>query len=141
LAVTSFGVCGVGACGFWRYRMPPPPDIEMLIRKKEHYKMQLLKPTVNIKRLNESSCESHESPAFATVSIAFRRLLIRGKSLRRAQHTSYDSDASATAPVAVSAGASGGSEQSFRHSRHQMDSTLLQTACLLNYELASTKTR
>jgi len=23
LAVTNFGVCGVGACGFWRYRMPP----------------------------------------------------------------------------------------------------------------------
>jgi len=23
LAVTNFGVCGVDACGFWRYRMPP----------------------------------------------------------------------------------------------------------------------
>ena len=23
MAVTSFGVCVVGACGFWRYRMPP----------------------------------------------------------------------------------------------------------------------
>jgi len=23
LAVTNFGVCGVGACGFWRYRMHP----------------------------------------------------------------------------------------------------------------------
>jgi len=32
LAFTTFlvwrlriGACGVGACGFWRYRMPPPP--------------------------------------------------------------------------------------------------------------------
>ena len=23
MAVMNFGVCGVGACGFWRYRMPP----------------------------------------------------------------------------------------------------------------------
>ena len=34
LAVTNFGVCGVGACGFWRYRMPPVSI----------YKQEVIKP-------------------------------------------------------------------------------------------------
>jgi len=27
------GACGVGACGFWRYRMPPFKLIKMLLEK------------------------------------------------------------------------------------------------------------
>jgi len=30
------GACGVGACGFWRYRMPPPTSITTNINLKKN---------------------------------------------------------------------------------------------------------